>query len=61
VQLNLKKVTQPFVILASIGLMTWLASAQQAHGPAVTLDALINAAGDGTEWLTYPLPPAPPP
>ena len=52
-QLNLKKVTQPFVVLASIGLMTWLASAQQARGPVVTLDALINAAGNGTEWLTY--------
>lgn len=52
-QLNVKKVTQSFVVLMSVGLMAWLASAQQARGPAVTLDALINAAGDGTEWLSY--------
>src|SRR5262245_65960456 len=53
VQLNVKNVTQPFVVLASVGLMVWLASAQQARRPVVTPDALINAAGNGAEWLTY--------
>jgi hypothetical protein len=33
-----------------MGLMAWLAFAQQASRPAVTRDALINAAGNGTEW-----------
>jgi quinohemoprotein ethanol dehydrogenase len=53
VQFNLKKVTQSFAVVASVGIMAWLASAQQVRGPVVTLDALINAAGNGTEWLTY--------
>ena len=44
-QLNMKKITQAFVVLASTGLMTWLVSAQQARGPVVTLDALIKPAG----------------
>ena len=53
-QLKVKKVTQLFVILASVGLMAFLAAAQQqARGPVVTRDALINAAGNGAEWLTY--------
>ena len=52
-QLNMKKIMQPFVVLASIGVMAWLASAQQVRGPVVTDDALINAAGNGTEWLSY--------
>ena len=52
-QFKLKKVTQSFVVVASVGLMAFLASAQQARGPVVTADALINAAGNGAEWLTY--------
>ena len=52
-QLKVKKVAQSLVVLASIGLTAWLSSAQQARGPVVTADALINAAGNGADWLTY--------
>jgi quinohemoprotein ethanol dehydrogenase len=46
-----KKLAYWFVIAAPAGLMTWLAAAQTAR--VVTPNELINAGGDGTEWLTY--------
>jgi len=52
VHLKLKRFTQFVVIIASAGLMTWLAVAQQP-APVVTSNALVNAAGNGAEWLTY--------
>jgi quinohemoprotein ethanol dehydrogenase len=33
--------------------MVWVAGAQQTAKPVVTRDNLINAAGNGAEWLTY--------
>ena len=42
-----------FVVLASLGFTAWLASAQQVRGPVVTTNTLINAAGNGAEWLSY--------
>lgn len=41
-----------FVIATSAGLLTWLAAAQET-ARVVTPNALLNAGGDGTEWLTY--------
>jgi hypothetical protein len=32
VQFNLKRVTQSFAVVASVGIMAWLASAQQVRG-----------------------------
>jgi quinohemoprotein ethanol dehydrogenase len=42
----------PVAIAASAGLLAWFANAQQP-APRVTADALLNAAGNGTEWLSY--------
>ena len=42
-----------FVVLASLGFTAWLASTQQVRGPVVTTNTLINAAGNGAEWLSY--------
>ena len=42
-----------FVLLASLGFTAWLASTQQVRGPVVTTNTLINAAGNGAEWLSY--------
>ena len=51
-----KKLAYWFVIAASAGLatglMTWLAAAQET-ARVVTANELLNAGGDGTEWLTY--------
>jgi quinohemoprotein ethanol dehydrogenase len=47
-----KKLTFSFVIAASAGLVTWLAVAQET-ARIVTPQELLNAGGDGTEWLTY--------
>ena len=49
----MKKITLPVIALASIALTGWFASAQQTRKPVVTADALINAAGNGAEWLSY--------
>ena len=51
-QLKLKNLSKGLAIAASVGLMTWLAAAQQS-APVVTPNALLNAAGNGAEWLTY--------
>ena len=50
--LQLKRLSKWFALAASAGLMAWVAVAQQPV-PAVTGNALINAAGNGAEWLTY--------
>ena len=47
-----KKLTYWFVIAASAGLATWLGAAQET-ARVVTSNELLNAGGDGTEWLTY--------
>jgi quinohemoprotein ethanol dehydrogenase len=47
-----KRLTYWFVVTASAGLAAWLATAQET-ARAVTQNELLNAAGDGTEWLTY--------
>ena len=47
-----QKLTFWFVIAASAGLVTWLAAAQET-ARVVTSNELLNAGGDGTEWLTY--------
>lgn len=49
----MKRLTQWCVVAISVGLMAWLAGAQQAAAPKVTADALVNAAGNGAEWLSY--------
>jgi hypothetical protein len=46
-----KKLTYWLIIAAPAGLLTWLAAAQTAR--VVTPNELVNAGGDGTEWLTY--------
>ena len=50
---KLKRFTQWFGGGGVIALMAWLASAQQPAAPKVTADALVNAAGNGAEWLSY--------
>jgi quinohemoprotein ethanol dehydrogenase len=50
--LKAKKLTYWFVIAATAGLLTWLAAAQET-ARIVTPQELLNAGGDGTEWLTY--------
>jgi quinohemoprotein ethanol dehydrogenase len=52
VQLKLKGFTQGVVITICASLMVWVAVAQQPV-PRVTTSTLINAAGNGAEWLTY--------
>ncbi len=47
-----KKLAYRLVIAASAALVTWLAAAQET-ARVVTPNALVNAAGDGTEWITY--------
>ena len=47
-----KKLTYWFVTAASAGLGTWLADPQES-ARVVTSKELVNAGGDGTEWLTY--------
>lgn len=50
---KLKKFTLPVsVIAASVGLATWVATAQEPSSK-VTASDLINAAGNGADWLTY--------
>jgi quinohemoprotein ethanol dehydrogenase len=47
-----KKLTYWFVAAALAGLATWIATAQET-ARVVTPSELLNAGGDGTEWLTY--------
>ena len=49
---TLKRVSQGSVIAVSAGLLAWVAIAQQP-APVVNAKALVNAAGNGDEWLTY--------
>jgi hypothetical protein len=49
---NAKKLSFWFVFAVSAGLVTWLADAQET-ARVVTPTELVNAGGDGTEWLTY--------
>ena len=51
-QLNPKRLKFWFVIAASAGLVTSLVIAQQPAS-RVTANALIDAAGNGAEWLSY--------
>jgi glucose dehydrogenase len=53
VKLKLKRLTQAFVILTCAGVMAWVAVAQKPTTEAVTTKALVNAAGNGSEWLSY--------
>jgi quinohemoprotein ethanol dehydrogenase len=48
----MKRFTRTFVIVTCAGLMAWVAAAQQP-APPVTANSLVNAAGNGAEWLTY--------
>src|SRR5262249_32980231 len=45
----LKKIALLLAMTLSAGLVTWLANAQQP----VNSDTLLNASGNGTEWLSY--------
>ena len=49
---ELKRLTLWFVVIVCTGLIAWVAVAQQPV-PVVTTSTLINAAGNGAEWLTY--------
>lgn len=51
-QLKRNGLTPGLALLASVGIIFSL-SAQQKTAPAVTSTALLNAAGNGEEWLTY--------
>lgn len=51
--MNLKQSAQWIAVACATGLTAWLASAQQPAAPKVTAEALVNAAGNGAEWLSY--------